>query len=120
MDNMSRRAFMKNAGLASLAALPLSAIILEACSSAASSSAPAASSAASGAAPAGSSGAPSAASGSNNAATGQKIMIAPPVANNVYWDGYSAAAAFAAAQLGMGSHYVNFNGDTNAQIARTG
>ena len=53
----------------------------------------------------------------SNAASGQKVMIAPPVANNVYWDAYSAAAAFAAAQLGMGSHYANFNGDTNAQIA---
>lgn len=53
----------------------------------------------------------------SNAATGQIVMIAPPVANNVYWDAYSAAAAYAAATLGMESHYANFNGDTNAQIA---
>lgn len=52
-----------------------------------------------------------------NAATGQTVMIAPPVANNVYWDAYSAAAAYAAATLGMESYYANFNGDTNAQIA---
>lgn len=52
-----------------------------------------------------------------NAATGKIVMIAPPVANNVYWDAYSAAAAYAAATLGMDSHYANFNGDTNAQIA---
>ena len=67
-------------------------------------------------APAGSDGAPASAA-PTNAATGQTVMIAPPVANNVYWDAYSAAAAYAAATLGMQSHYANFNGDTNAQIA---
>ncbi len=44
-------------------------------------------------------------------------MIAPPVANNVYWDAYAASAAYAAKSLGIDSKYVNFNGDTNAQIA---
>jgi ribose transport system substrate-binding protein len=121
MEKMSRRLFMKNASLVSLAALPLGAIFLEACSASGSSSAPASAAAAPTATSASVTsgavtGAASAAAASN-AATGQKVMIAPPVANNVYWDGYSAAAAFAAAQLGMGSHYTNFNGDTNAQIA---
>lgn len=118
-EKLSRRHFLRNSAVVGAVALPFGALILEACSPSSSPSASAASSAAASAA------APASAAASvspipsmaANKAAGAKIMIAPPVANNVYWDAYASAAAYAAAVLGMGSQYVNFNGDTNAQVA---
>lgn len=51
------------------------------------------------------------------AATGAGIMVAPAVANNVWWNGWVAAARTAAASLGMTTYDANFNGDTATQVA---
>ncbi|TQJ68417.1 ABC-type sugar transport system substrate-binding protein [Arthrobacter sp. SLBN-100] len=45
------------------------------------------------------------------------ILVAPPVANNLYWDGWVKAATAAAAALGTSPKVENFNGDTQAQLA---
>jgi len=52
-----------------------------------------------------------------NAATGAGVMVAPAVANNVWWNGWVSAARSAAAALGMLTYDANFNGDTATQVA---
>ena len=53
----------------------------------------------------------------SNAAQGLAIMVAPPVTNNKWWDGWVAAANKAAADLGMTTNIQNFNGSTDAQVS---
>lgn len=54
---------------------------------------------------------------SSGASGAAGILVAPPVANNLYWDGWVKAAEAAAEALGMNPKVENFNGDTQAQLA---
>ena len=51
-----------------------------------------------------------------NRATGQSVLVSPPVANNIYWDGWSGGAQAACDALGMKAKVENFSGDTNRQL----
>ena len=97
MSDMSRGAFLRRAGVVG-AAVPLAGMILEG---------PAL-------------GATRRHSGSRaipkNQATGQSVLVSPPVANNVYWDGWTGGATAACDALGMKAKVENFSGDTNRQL----
>lgn len=94
MNDLSRRTWLKGAGILGLT-VPLGGMLLSGCASTTSTSS---------------------AGGSDNAG-GAEFLLSLPTSNNIYFDGWNAASQAAATALGMKVHYENYNFDTAKQLA---
>jgi ribose transport system substrate-binding protein len=107
MDNVSRRSFLHKAGLLGLG-IPLGGALLQGCGSDSGSGSGSGSGESTGSAKPGQ---------DKDVAKGQKFLLSLPTSNNIYFDGWTEASKAAAAALGMGVHYENYNFDNAKQLA---